>query len=52
MFDTDLGREYQLLDQLGVDASLVYQAGVRGALCDEVTRRKLAAIGDQAQAGT
>jgi aminodeoxyfutalosine deaminase len=52
MFDTDLGREYELLSRLGVDAGLVYQAGVRGALCDEVTRRKLAAIGERQQAGT
>ena len=54
MFDTDLGREYELLSRLGLDASLAYQAGVRGALCDEGTRRKLAAIGAQArwQAGT
>lgn len=48
MFDTDLGREYELVSRLGVDARLVYQAGVRGALCDEATRRKLAAIGEQA----
>ena len=47
MFDTDLGREYDLLDQMGVDPSQVYEAGVRGALCDEGTRQTLKAMGEQ-----
>jgi aminodeoxyfutalosine deaminase len=45
MFDTDLGREYQLLSTMGIDAAAVYEAGVRGALCDEATRQRLTAIG-------
>lgn len=47
MFGTDLGREYDLASRLGVDARVTYQAGVRGALCDEDTRRRLAAVGEQ-----
>lgn len=38
MFDTDLGREYALLDTLEVSPRAVYDAGVAGALCDEDTR--------------
>lgn len=45
MFDTDLGREYQLLPAMGVDQAAVYAAAVRGALCDEATRQHLAAVG-------
>ena len=30
-------------------ARVVYEAGVRGALCDQNTRRRLAAIGNQTQ---
>jgi len=48
MFDTDLGREYELLSTMGVDTTAVYEAGVRGALCDEATRQRLAAIGQTA----
>jgi aminodeoxyfutalosine deaminase len=46
MFGTDLGREYQIVSALGVHPGLVYQAGVHGALCDDATRQKLAAIGE------
>jgi aminodeoxyfutalosine deaminase len=46
MFDTDLGREYALLDTLGVDPRVVYDAGVAGALCDETTRARLRQLGD------
>jgi aminodeoxyfutalosine deaminase len=45
MFDTDLTREYEAAEQLGVDARSAYEAGVAGALCDEATRARLAAIG-------
>ena len=48
MFDTDLGREYALLSNMGVDTAGVYEAGVRGALCDEATRKRLTAIGKAA----
>ena len=45
MFDTDLTREYEAAAQLGVDARAAYDAGVAGALCDDATRERLAAIG-------
>jgi aminodeoxyfutalosine deaminase len=48
MFGTDLGREYEIAARLGVDPGRIYQAGVQGALCDDATRRTLAAIGEQA----
>jgi aminodeoxyfutalosine deaminase len=38
MFGTDLGQEYALLPRMGVDPRLVYEAGTRGALCDDATR--------------
>jgi aminodeoxyfutalosine deaminase len=44
MFGTDLGREYELAAQLGVSAAGAYQAGLAGALCDDATRAKLAAL--------
>jgi aminodeoxyfutalosine deaminase len=45
MFDTDLTREYEAAAGLGVDPREAYEAGVAGALCDEATRARLAAIG-------
>jgi aminodeoxyfutalosine deaminase len=45
MFDTDLGREYEVARGLGVSAADAYAAGVAGALCDPATRDRLAAIG-------
>jgi aminodeoxyfutalosine deaminase len=45
MFDTDLRREYEAAELLGVDARSAYEAGVAGALCDDATRERLAAIG-------
>ncbi len=45
MFDTDLGREYELLSSMAVDPADVYEAGLRGALCDQATRQRLAEIG-------
>jgi len=44
MFGTDLGREYKLASRLGLDHRRTYQAGVQGALCEETTRAKLAAV--------
>jgi aminodeoxyfutalosine deaminase len=46
MFDTDLQREYEALRSLGVDPRAAYVAGVAGALCDEETRARLAAVGN------
>ncbi len=48
MFDTDLGREYALLEGLGVSACDVYAAGVAGALCDDDTREELVRVGEAA----
>ena len=45
MFDTDLTREYEAIRSLGVDPRTAYEAGVRGALCDEETRARLRDIG-------
>jgi aminodeoxyfutalosine deaminase len=45
MFDTDLGRDHAVAAALGVSARDLYEAGVAGALCDEATRSRLAAIG-------
>lgn len=47
MFGTSLTQEYELLPRMGVDPKDVYQAALRGALCDGPTRRKLTAIGEQ-----
>ena len=41
MFDTDLSREYQVLEGLGVGSDAAYRAGVLGALCDDATRHAL-----------
>ena len=44
MFGTDLGREYDIAQRLGVTAADAYAAGLAGALCDEATRSRLAAL--------
>lgn len=44
MFDTDLGREYALAAELGLSAAEAWQAALAGALCDEPTRDRLAAL--------
>jgi aminodeoxyfutalosine deaminase len=44
MFDTDLGREYEVAASLGISAADAYAAGLAGALCDEQTRSRLAAL--------
>jgi aminodeoxyfutalosine deaminase len=46
MFDTDLTMEYEAASSLGLHPKGFYEAGVAGALCDEQTRARLAAIGD------
>ena len=45
MFDTDLERDHAVAAALGVSARDTYAAGLAGALCDEATRARLAAIG-------
>jgi aminodeoxyfutalosine deaminase len=47
MFDTDLTREYAAAASLGVDPRSAYEAGVAGALCDEATRERLRAVGEE-----
>ncbi len=47
MFGTDLGQEYEAAQRLGVSAADAYAAGLAGALCDESTRKHLAALGEQ-----
>jgi aminodeoxyfutalosine deaminase len=45
MFETDLGREHQIARELGVAPQALFDAGVRGALCDADTKRMLGEIG-------
>jgi aminodeoxyfutalosine deaminase len=45
MFSTDLGYEHAVARDLGVEPKALYDAGVAGALCDDVTRDRLTAIG-------
>ena len=47
MFDTDLRRDYEAAESLGLSPRAAYEAGVAGALCDEETRGRLRAVGDQ-----
>jgi aminodeoxyfutalosine deaminase len=44
MFGTDLGEEYRIAAGLGLPAREAYAAGLAGALCDEGTRARLAAL--------
>ncbi len=46
MFDTDLTREYAAAEGLGLDPRALYEHALVGALCDEATRNRLAAMGD------
>ena len=46
MFDTDLTRDYEAATSFGLDPRSFYEAGVAGALCDEETRERLRAIGE------
>ncbi len=45
MFGTDLAADYAAAAQLGVGPQQCYEAGARGALCDEGTRSSLLRIG-------
>jgi aminodeoxyfutalosine deaminase len=46
MFGTDLTADYAAASQLGVSARDCYQAGLRGALCDQQTRAALQQTGE------
>jgi aminodeoxyfutalosine deaminase len=46
MFDTDLTRDYDAAASLGVSPRAAYEAGLAGALCDDITRARLRQIGD------
>jgi adenosine deaminase len=46
MFGTDLGTEYRAAVRLGISPQAIYQAGLRGALCDEETRAALGRAGE------
>lgn len=46
MFGTDLTADYRAARQLGVPARDCYLAGLRGALCDQPTRRALQRAGE------
>lgn len=46
MFDTTLSVDYAAATSLGLEPRGFYEAGVAGALCDDATRRRLAALGD------
>jgi aminodeoxyfutalosine deaminase len=46
MFDTDLTRDYQAAQELGVTPKMAFEAGLAGALCDEGTRTRLRVIGE------
>lgn len=46
MFDTDLTREYEAACSLGIHPETMFEAGLKGALCDEATRARLRAIAE------
>jgi aminodeoxyfutalosine deaminase len=45
MFDTDLTREYEAAEALGLDPRMLYETAIDGALCDDETKVRLRAIG-------
>jgi len=45
MFDTDLTRDYEAAESLGLAPDAAYASGVAGALCDDETRARLASVG-------
>jgi len=45
MFDTDLTRDYAVATSFGIPPRAFYDAGVKGALCDDATRADLRQIG-------
>jgi aminodeoxyfutalosine deaminase len=44
MFDTDLTREYAAAEAMGLDPGRLYEWALEGALCDEATKSRLAAL--------
>jgi aminodeoxyfutalosine deaminase len=46
MFDTDLSRDYEAAQGLGLDPRAAFEAGVAGALGDEELKARLRAVGD------
>jgi aminodeoxyfutalosine deaminase len=49
MFGTDLGIEHGIARGLGVDPKALYDAGVQGGLCDDVTKARLVEIGSDVE---
>jgi aminodeoxyfutalosine deaminase len=47
IFGTDLSRDCEAAVSLGLDPRDFYEAGAEGALCDEETRKRLRAIGEE-----
>jgi aminodeoxyfutalosine deaminase len=45
MFDTDLTREYEAVEALGLDPRSLYETALAGALCDEATKTRLEEVG-------
>lgn len=52
MFGTDLDTELRIAAELGVRSAEAFQAGLAGALCDEVTRARLAMLWPQRKSET
>jgi aminodeoxyfutalosine deaminase len=52
MFGTDLSRDYEAACSFGLDPRSFYEAGVKGALCDEATRERLRGLGEAYPWGT
>lgn len=48
MFETDLSQEHEAAAQIGTTPKQAFEAGVVGALCDEMTRSRLKKIGEAA----
>ncbi|MGY2093425.1 adenosine deaminase [Nocardia gipuzkoensis] len=48
LFNTTLGQEYDLAEQLGISPASAYRAGVHGALCDDAVRQQLQEVGEAA----
>ncbi|MGZ4352516.1 MAG: adenosine deaminase [Gaiellaceae bacterium] len=44
MFDTDVTRDYEAATSFGIDPRAFFDAGLEGALCDEETKARLAAL--------
>jgi aminodeoxyfutalosine deaminase len=42
MFGTDLGREHEIAQHLGVRPKALFDAGLKGAMCDDATRARVA----------